>query len=392
MSDADRQLPRLVALTGPPGYFSGLNDAVLEQLSAKYNIVKTIDGVHIPRISRIWMLTTTVRLSRPAWFRTFYEKLGRHMKKPETLRKRIRYCENRLGRIPSPYDLIFQFGALYGVLKRPDVPLVIMADFTTRLAERFYPEWLPTTAKETQEWYAIEEQLYRGADLVVVATERVRESMIEDYGVSPENVATVGMGVHVYQRLNSEKHPSHLMLFAGMEFERHGGTEALRIFSALRARLPDARLSMLTNISNIPSDSVENLGVVSRARLGQLLNEAAVLIMPGRVGGYQTVTEAMWAKCVCVVAEDNPHMTDLLRDCVVLGHRASDLERTVQSVLDKLRTPVAFSSFGNAAQKYVERHCLWSQVVGRIDAEMRKRFNFDASRSVGQLRRAMPRV
>lgn len=59
-------------------------------------------------------------------------------------------------RLHGLYDLVYQFGALFGALERHGIaPLALHIHFTTRLAEKYYPAWLPGSKAETEEWNQI---------------------------------------------------------------------------------------------------------------------------------------------------------------------------------------------------------------------------------------------
>jgi glycosyltransferase involved in cell wall biosynthesis len=318
----------------------------------------------------------TICPRRQEWGRRYYAALGRYVKTPSSLLARIRRCERELARLGGRYDLIYQFGALFGALHRPTkAPLILHIDFTTRLAEEYYPAWLPGSKAETEEWNRIEESIYHSADLILVPTPLVAASLSEHYTVKPGNIAVVGMGAHIEDMADDFAKPQNRnLVFAGPDFARHGGELALQIFEGVRRTSPNASLTVVTNRA-VNAPGVRNVGIVSRARLHEVLKGSAVLLMPGPVGGYQTVTEAMAAKCLCVVAEDNPHMSGLIRD----GENGLTMSRmrtslAAEALSQYLKHPERVAEVGERARQRVGEECSWPRIVGRIWQEIEIRF------------------
>ena len=376
MKASTRQTKLRVAALSSPGGFSGLPDAVLRELGEYCEIVAVIDGLRTPLWVRLLTAARTFRPGRKDWARDYYSALGRYVKRPQSLLQRIRRCERELAGLHGSYDLIYQFGALFGALKRrAGCPLVMQIDFTTRLAERYFPGWLPPSREDTQAWNTLEGEMYRSADLILVTTEVVRESVIGHYGTSPEKLAVVGMGAHIEALAEDfTKRQTRVVVFAGHDFDRHGGGVALEIFQGVRRLVPDATLKVLSN-RTVNAPGVENLGVIPRPQFAEILTEASVAVMPAHVGGYQTVTVAMAAKCLCVVASGNPHIHGLIRDGDTgLIFPYGQANAAVGQIVEYLRDPCRLLSVGERAREHVLRECTWPSVVAKVWAEIRARF------------------
>ncbi|MBZ5515143.1 MAG: glycosyltransferase family 4 protein [Acidobacteriia bacterium] len=366
-----------VAALSSPGGFSGLPDAVLRELGKYCEIVAVIDGLRIPLWVRLLTAARTFRPRRKDWARRYYSARGRYVKAIRSLLQRISRCERELASLQGSYDLIFQFGALFGALKRPDrCPLVMQIDFTTRLAEEYFPGWLPSSPSETLDWNNLEGELYRNADLILVTNSLVQESVVSHYGASAEKVAVVGMGAHI--ELLSEdfsKPQTRVLVFAGHDFDRHGGGVALEIFQGVRRHFSDASFKLLTN-RMVSAPGVENLGIIPHPRFAETLREASVALMPAHVGGYQTITEAMAAKCLCVVASGNPHLHGLIRNGETgLTFPFTEPDTAVGQIVEYLREPSRLLAIGQQAREHVLRECTWPSVVARVWDELQRRFN-----------------
>jgi glycosyltransferase involved in cell wall biosynthesis len=370
-----RPKARLVALSSPGG-FSGLCDAVLGELHQYCEVVSVIDGLRVPLLQRLSMALRTMGPARSSWGRRYYAALGRFTKKPSSLRARIKRCERELARLRRSYDLIYQFGALFGALERPtDAPLVLHVDFTTRLAEKYYPAWLPGSVSEIEEWNRIEGEIYRSANLILAPTDLVVSSLSDDYAVNQARIALVRTGAHVGDLAEDFPKPENaLLVFAAPDFERHGGAVALRIFEGVRRLRPDVTLTTVTNRC-VNGPAIHNLGIVPRSHLHNLLRQAMVLLVPGPVGGYQTVTEGMAAKCLCVVARNNPHMYDLVRNQQTgLRIDPADPAQAGYALAGYLGSPDRIRAIGLSARHYVLQDLKWSRTVEDAWREIEARF------------------
>ena len=81
-----------------------------------------------------------------------------------------------------------------------------------------WPPWAPYRSnQEAEEWFALEEALYRGAARVLTTNENARQSIVQDYGVAPERVVTVSWGAPL-ETLPKPEPPSSepVVLFVGM--------------------------------------------------------------------------------------------------------------------------------------------------------------------------------
>lgn len=374
--DSASTKPRLLALTSP-GAFSGLPDAVLAQLAERCEIVSVINGLRVPRATRVSIALRTFRPDRKKWGHRYYTELGRHFKRPQSLLYRIRYCEDQVGRLQGSYDLIYQFGALFGALLRPTgPPLVLHIDFTTQLAETYYPGWLPGSRADIEEWNGIEERIYHSASLIVVPTDLVAASLAQHYGFPRDRVVVIGGGAHLEDLTDDFPKPENrAFVFAGPDFNRHGGELAMEIFQGVRQRIPDATMTIVTNRS-VNTPGVQNAGIVPRAELHQILRKSAILLVPGSVGGYQTVTEGMAAKCLCVIAENNPHMAGLIRHGTNgLAIRRGCTSEAVEVLSQHLDRPEQRAALGERARLHVLEECAWPRVVDKIWKEVENRFH-----------------
>ena len=105
------------------------------------------------------------------------------------------------------------------------------------------------------------------------------------------------------------------------------------------------------------------------------VSHGPVLLLPGCVGGFQAVTEAMSAKCLCVVAEENPHMRGLIKHGETgLTFPLARPTETVNQIVECLQEPNRLHAIGENARRHVLQHCLWPQVVSRMWREVENQF------------------
>ena len=92
-----------------------------------------------------------------------------------------------------------QIGSKHGVVckKEPIVPYVVYTDGTRAITEKGYPIcrlWSSEAEKAAR--IKLETELYQNASLVLTFSECARRSVINDYGIDENKVATVYAGAN----------------------------------------------------------------------------------------------------------------------------------------------------------------------------------------------------
>jgi starch synthase len=158
-----------------------------------------------------------------------------------------------------------------------------------------------------------ETAIYRGAAGVLTMSEFLRRSFINDFGLAPERVHTVGAAPNLDVTQIPEPRPAArtgvpTVLFVGKQFERKGGATLLEAFRQVRARIPEARLVLIGPATSPSSEpGVEWLGSLDKnipaekAKLLQSYFDADVFCLPSLFEPFGIVIlEAMLFGLPCV--------------------------------------------------------------------------------------------
>ena len=357
---------------------SGMNQHLYRELG-KYWDLRLVD-VPFPRDLSIWAALQTVHPRLRRWKERYNVSRGRFYKLASTFRRRTSFCEKVLEQHAGSYDAIFQISSMYAPsLAALPVPHILYVSYTMRLAAREWPPWAPYRSdREADEWFALEEALYRGADQVLTTNEHARQSIIQDYGVSHDRVMTVGYGAPM-ETLPEPKPPSSepVVLFVGMDFERKGGRVLLKAFERVRRAVPGARLIIVGPPSRVVgpvSEGVEVLGhVADRQRLQALYRQAAVFVLPSLCEPFGLVLlEAMAYGLPCIGTKVNA-MPEIIADgetgLLVPPGEAPALDEALRQLLTHHDTR---TRMGQAGRQRLENRFLWADTVERISEHLRE--------------------
>ncbi len=112
------------------------------------------------------------------------------------------------------------------------IPAVITTDQTNAQIALEYPAWTRWTHRPS---IALERRAARAAHAIVVFSQWAAASFIDDYGVAPQRVHVIPIGIELdgFDRLPSRGvrgHGKKRLLFVGGDFERKGGALLVDVF------------------------------------------------------------------------------------------------------------------------------------------------------------------
>ncbi|MEX1254763.1 MAG: glycosyltransferase family 4 protein [Dehalococcoidia bacterium] len=182
------------------------------------------------------------------------------------------------------------------------VPSVISLDVTPKqyddLAEEYgHAPDRPGAIASAKHW--LNRRIFNQARLLLPATDWVRRSLIDDYGVPDERIEVLAPGTDLERFHPPDSRPSKdtgrlRILFVGGDFARKGGDTLLEWFGSSSA----AERCELHIVTREPITSSERV-IVHRLsheknRLAQLFREADIFVLPTRAECFGLVlTEAM---------------------------------------------------------------------------------------------------
>ncbi len=362
--------PKIVMLTFKEG-FSGINKPIFENLRHKWE-VEIIDAEYIPMLVKLFKMIKTFSFNRLRWGNRYNQELAKYTIKPKTFLQRTNQCKKKVKNLKGKVALLYQGSALFSASdEKIPVPYVIYIDFTSKLAEELYPEWVPFRSdSEKENWYELENALYNKVDLILVFNEIVRQSLMNHYGIGSDKIRVIGSGVNLDDLSDFDKVYEPILLFVCRDFKRHGGEIVLKSFKLVQKKIKDLKLFIVGVDFKSGDDNIITTGNLNRQKLDSHYRRASGLVMPAKVGGLQTVLEGMVRKCCCFVSQGNPHLTYLIKDgksgiVTPFGDEVKLAERIISVLEDK----ELLRKIGENGYLQVKENYTWAKVVEKMERE-----------------------
>lgn len=355
------------------GISSLFADQVQQGLSRHWDVAPIINPFRLPFWVKGYYAVKTFHPNRSAWSQRYHYDSFAYNKRPSTFLKRSRWVGEQLRRYPARIDVVFQTGVYcLPSLGKLQVPYAVYVDFTTLHAATAYPSWATfPDEEEKRQWVALEREVYERADRVFTYNETARRSIVTDYEIAPEKVIKVGAGAILDGVPPADRtYDAKTVLFAGRDFARHGGDLVLASFPLVQAAVPDAELVITASSFKTSNPGIRPLGSVGYKELQQLYRRATVVVMPGEVGGFQTLTEAMAHGCVCITAAGNPHLDDLILDAQTGFAVPQDPAALASRIVFVLKHPDLQREIGRRAAEHVFANFTWDHVTDSITKEL----------------------
>jgi glycosyltransferase involved in cell wall biosynthesis len=365
---------RLLGLS-PAHIFSGFETAFFDAV-AQHGA--SIERVHVD-VPWFKLLATiaSARLPRSAWGnkrdRLYHTTTAAFRVKSAIARRFVQQHA-------SAVDAVYQVGALWNPIPPGSrLPLILHVDYTSLLSKRRGSGWKRAAGREQDFWVTEERRLYRAATIVLTTTENARSSLIDDYGISPSHVVTVGAGVSApYDRLEPARLPAYdskRALFVGKGFHGKGLDTLLEAFRKVRSHIPDARLTVV-GPQTMPGsyEGIDFLGRISdRNRVRDLYYEHALFVMPSRYEPLgQVFLEAMSCQLPCIgtTLDAMPEMIEHGRTGYLID--AGDADALADHLREILGSPARARQLGHAAFGKLEADHTWPVVGERIFAAINR--------------------
>jgi glycosyltransferase involved in cell wall biosynthesis len=267
-------------------------------LRAQTNLVAVRD-VELYGFDRYQNALRSLRPSKQRWREAMHKNLW-------GFEQRSKLARAELARYANQVDVVLQHGAIFHAHTPDGPPVVIYTDFTYRLAQR-EDDWRNpfASAAESERWNNLEHEAYHHATMVLTRSDYTRQSLLDDYGMPPERVVTVGGGVNFEQLPPAASlHPTPRVLFIGKDFERKGGDLLLAAFARAREHVPNAELWLVTSKEDVSGPGVRRIApTYDRAAIAALYHDSSVFAMPSRCETWGDVfLEAMAYGLPCIGA------------------------------------------------------------------------------------------
>lgn len=331
------------------------------------------------RLTGVAYYVNTLRsriLRRSAWH--LYSR-----KNPWAFRARSSVAHKAVKRAYGDIDLVVQWQGLNGPFRgRPLKPYAIYTDYAAKLGDAHdystYSKNCHRNAKERETYYRLEGEAYRQASRVFTWNELIRRSMVEGYGVDPEKVVNVGVGVCLepIDPAVEKRYDSRQIVFIGKDsaFIRKGVPNLLAGFALVREVIPDAQLLLVgLNPDRIPPQpGVVNLGFIrDRQRLRDVLEGAALYAMTPLIDPSPGVVREAMAMKLPVVASNVDGIPEMVIDgetgCLVPPEEPGQL---AEAIIALLQDENGMRSMGERGYARVLEHFTWERVLSKVELHL----------------------
>lgn len=282
-----------------------------------------------------------------------------------------------LSALDRPPDVVLQAGALFSPGIPPRDRFVLLLDNTRQLAMRRPAEpevGLPAPVDYGPGWLRREAAVYRGAEHIGTFSQRVCDSLVEDYGVSKDRTQMVGAGANVFPDTVERADDGETILFVGTRWDLKGGPILARAFERLRRRRPRARLWVVGPGARpeLPEGSTF-FGYVKAAELPAIFARATVFALPTLREAFGIAfvdAMACGLPCVGTAVEAVPEIIDDGKTGLLVPP-SDDL--ALEAALDRLLSQQELArSMGEAGRALVAERFLWKHVAANLEGLLLK--------------------
>lgn len=336
----------------------------------------TLSAVYTPRITgldRQWHRIRTFSFNIQAW----RKNIALH---PRAFDMRTDLVESYIEDQNGSFDMVFQMLAL----QTPGIhfkgrPYVVCTDNTFMLSRKLWPEWTPNLNEELQQqWLERENDLFQHAALLLPWGKHVAQSMIEDYGVDPARVVSVGMSgnlpVPPDEAVKAHDYTRQTALFVGYEFKRKGGFVLLEAWPKVREQLPNAQLIIAgpDKPQAAPLPGVQWFGSANAQQLQTLFLQATVFALPSYFEPWGHVFMEAMSYGVPCIGTNTCAMPEFIHNGET-GYRVDlgDANTLADCLIATLGDADHAAAMGQNAHRLFNEQYTWDKVGARVREHLR---------------------
>jgi len=239
----------------------------------------------------------------------------------------------------------------------PGLPHFVYTDHTI-LANKQYPKFNPKKDLLAEEWLELERTIYSNACLVLTRSENARNSIITDYYCNANKIKTIYYAPYntMPNGHRAEKYASMNILFIGTQWKLKGGPQLLTAFRQVLDAVPDASLTIVGCHARVSLRNVRIVGTVSREKVSEYFENAAVFCVPTRGEPFGTVFIEALAHALPIVGTN----TGAVEECVFNGVNGylvdvDDTMTLAEKLVDLVTNPSRCATFGEQSLNIYER-------------------------------------
>ncbi len=269
----------------------------------------------------------------------------------------------------ADFEFSFQTQSLFDA-SIPGLPHFVYTDHT-HLTNLTYPGFDPGNLAPSA-WIELEREIYKNAAMVFTMSAHVSKSLVEQYSISAKKTLCVYAGSNLEKdavAVGCERSESKNILFTGRDWRRKGGPELLAAFSLLKARHPEATLSIVGCQPDQPlPEGATALGSISRAKLVDCYRSAALFCLPTRLEPFGlAILEAMSFGLPVVATNIGavPDMVEHGQNGLLLA--PGDTAALSNSLCRLLENPALRAEYGKRGRALLTARYTWEAVGRRVN-------------------------
>lgn len=279
--------------------------------------------------------------------------------------------EKKIRELQYTPDLVFHMFSMYCPFwNQFDIPYVIYLDYNMALAHRNWSPWAPfPNRKQLNLWFECERKSYENSHHIFAMSKVVRQSLIEDYGISSQKITVVGNAGNYEDPYQGEKTFSgKQILFNGSDFERKGGDLVLAAFQKVKEAIPDAKLVVIGKKLATSNDGIENPGHISSASdIRDLFLKTDLVVSPAYCDPFPLfVMEAMNYGVPCIVSANDgmPEIVDHEVNGIVIDKPTP--ESLANHIIKILSNKSILTSMSHNARNKIQGKLNWHSIAKNI--------------------------
>lgn len=341
---------------------------LFEAVRRHFPVVGVYDAT-LRGVARMINALRVVHPDRQRWRERFYKNVP-------AFQIRSQQTAAYLQSLQGQADIVLQVGVLFDA--RWDealLPSVIYTDYTAHLSARKPAAGRsPFTPRQLEQWITLERRAFERATYICTRSELVRDSVITDYGIPPEQVVAIGGGVNfatLPEPMPGANNKRPTVLFIGKDFYRKGGDLLLHAFALTRSQIPEAQLLLLTG-DTIPKDlPLEGVELIQpdwdRALIETLYQRADLLVLPSRLETWGDVLLEAMAYTLPCIGVAGEAMEEIIENGVTgLIVPPEDVEALATALSRLLGNVQLRCQLGLAARQRIEQTYTWTHVGERL--------------------------
>lgn len=349
-----------------PKTWSGTAPKLLQALGAE-NLLDKAVGIRLSKLPNAFLMAKNFARDRGVWRKHFY--FDPAYRKALTRAAAV---------IPVNSPVLMQIGHMFSLPEAfPACNCVSYHDgnLAELLASGFGMEGV--SRRRIDQALAYEKEVANRMAAIFTFSEYLRQSFIQNYGVSANKVFNVGGAINldsIPDPIPGKSHRASRILFIGTEFKRKGGPELLQAFKIVRQSIPSAELHIIgpTQVSDLPPGAFLH-GHLSKAdpeqctKLDSLFRDASLFVLPSLYEPYGIAPlEAMLYQLPAVVTN-----AWALREFVTPGVNGALVEKgSVEDLATKLTqllsNPDQLAAMGRQGREMVLAQYTWPAVARRM--------------------------